>query len=144
MSRKTVLTFGAFDLIHPGHIRFLKRARALGDYLVVALVADEAINIVKGNGKPIIPLNDRVEIMEHMKSVDRVMTIDTYNPVPAMEELERKKIKVDVLVKGNDWEYIPGCEHVIKNGGKLVKLSYSDGFSTSDIIRKIRGSATKS
>jgi len=139
MPKRVVFTYGAYDLLHPGHVRFLKRARGLGDSLILALVTDDAIRIVKGNGKPVMPLKNRVEVMESVRYVDRVMTIDSYNPVPAMEKLKREGIKIDFLVKGNDWEYIPGCEYVVRNGGKLVKLHYTGGFSTTGMIKKIKG-----
>ena len=125
--------------MHPGHVRFLKRAKGLGDILVVALVGDSAINMLKGGGKPILPLKDRIEIIGSIRYVDSVVTIDTYDPTPAIKKLTKGGVKVDILVKGDDWEYIPGSEHVIRNGGKLVRLSYSEGFSTSDMIKKIRG-----
>ena len=131
---KVVYTYGVWDLLHPGHIAMLKKAKALGDKLIVGIVCDDAVKKLKGEDRPIQNHNDRLEIIKSIGIVDMAMLQKEYDPVPNMEE-----IKPDILVKGDDWEHIPGQEWMEKHGGKLVKPSYSKGWSTSETIKKIGG-----
>jgi rfaE bifunctional protein nucleotidyltransferase chain/domain len=136
MNAKTVYTYGAFDLLHPGHVILLEKAKALGTCLIVGVVADEPIKQLKGNDRPIMNVMDRMKLVSSLKCVDKVVLQPKYDPTEVLKELPTK---VDILVKGDDWEHIPGTETIEKMGGKLVKLPYSQGFSTSDIVKKIRG-----
>ena len=130
---KIVYTYGAFDLLHPGHINMLKKAKELGDVLYVGIVSDKAIRELKGSDRPIQNQDDRFALVNELKFVDYTLHQDDYNPVPNME-----KIMPDILVKGDDWDHIPGEEWIEEHGGKLVKPKYSSGWSTSATIKKIR------
>jgi D-glycero-beta-D-manno-heptose 1-phosphate adenylyltransferase len=130
---KIVYTYGAWDLLHPGHIKLLERAKSYGTYLVVGVVGDDAIKKLKGNDRPIQSLQDRCDIIASLKCVDEVMEQTDYNPVPNLE-----KVFPDILVKGDDWDYIPGEEWVKEHNKKLIKPSYSTGWSTSSMVKKIR------
>lgn len=135
-----VYTYGAFDLLHSGHIKLLEKAKALGDYLIVGIVADNPIKQLKGKDRPIQSQEDRINVVSHLNMVDKVMLQNTYDPHENIKKLYFKdSIRIDILAKGNDWDYIPGTKAIIEMGGKLVKLPYSKGFSTSDMIKKIRG-----
>lgn len=132
MYPKVVYTYGAWDLLHPGHIKLLEKAKSYGDVLYVGVVGDEAIKELKGEGRPIQTQVDRIEIVGSLKCVDVVMSQKDYDPVPNME-----KIKPSVLVKGDDWDIIPGVMWIEQHGGKLIKPSYSKEWSTSKIIKKV-------
>jgi len=131
---RVVYSFGAWDLLHPGHIRMLERAKALGNKLVVGVVGDNAVSQLKGVDRPIQPLIDRLRIVGALRCVDEVMVQDDYDPIPNM-----KKVKPDILVKGDDWDFIPGEDWIREHGEKLVKPSYSGEWSTSKTVKKIRG-----
>ena len=137
--RKIVYTYGVFDLLHPGHISLLERAKALGDYLIVGVVADKPVKDLKGKDRPIMKACDRLRIIEALRCVDLAVLQPEYDPSNDIENLSLCNIKVDILAKGDDWDYIPGTETVEKLGGKLIKLSYTQGSSTSDMVKKIRG-----
>jgi rfaE bifunctional protein nucleotidyltransferase chain/domain len=132
--KQLVFTNGCFDLLHPGHVRYLDQARALGDSLVVALNSDRSVRALKGEGRPILSQRERAEVMAALESVDYVTTFD--------EETPRELIAVllpDILVKGGDWpvEQIVGREEVEAAGGKVLSLAYVEGSSTTDIIERI-------
>lgn len=131
---KLVFTNGCFDLLHPGHLRYLARARAHGDRLVVAVNADRAVAALKGPGRPILPLEERMEILAALAAVDYVISFEELTPGRVIEEL-----KPDVLVKGGDWapEEIVGKDTVEKAGGQVLSLPYAPGYSTSAIIARI-------
>ncbi|MCH8907019.1 MAG: adenylyltransferase/cytidyltransferase family protein, partial [Candidatus Heimdallarchaeota archaeon] len=131
-NRKTVFTYGAFDILHPGHIRLLKRASKLGDKLIVGLVSDESVRELKGATRPAMSLEDRMELISAIRYVDEVYVMDSYDPVPLM-----KNLNINILTKGNDWDIIPGQEYAARMGIKIVKLSYSKHFSTSKLFEKI-------
>jgi D-glycero-beta-D-manno-heptose 1-phosphate adenylyltransferase len=130
---KTVYTYGAFDLIHPGHVILLNKAKSYGDYLVVGIVGDEAIKELKGPERPVQPIQDRMKIISSLKCVDQVIEQTDYDPIPNLE-----KINPDILVKGDDWEYIPGQDWIQEHGKKLIKPPYSGGWSSSAMIKKIK------
>jgi len=132
--KKVVYTFGAFDLLHPGHIKMLETARSFGDKLIVGIVGDKAIKDLKGKDRPIQNEEDRLRIVESLKCVDVAMKQKDYDPVPNLE-----KVKPDILVKGDDWDHIPGQEWIVKHGGKLIKPKYSKGWSTSSTVKKMGG-----
>lgn len=131
---KTVYTYGAFDLLHPGHIKMLEVAKSYGEKLVVGIVSDKAIKELKGKDRPIQNQEDRLRIIDSLKCVDVTMHQKEYDPVPNLE-----KVKPDILVKGNDWDYIPGQEWIEEHGGKIIKPSYHKGWSTSSTVQKMGG-----
>ena len=133
---KVVYTYGAFDLIHSGHVKLLERAKELGDFLIVGVVADDAIKELKGDDRPIQSVIDRMYMVGVLPFVNRVVMQRTYDP---SDNIENSDKDITILVKGDDWDYIPGEETIKERGGKLVKLPYTQGPSTSAIIKKIRG-----
>ncbi len=133
--KKIVYTYGAWDLIHPGHLIFLNRAKELGDYLIVGTVADKPIKELKGEERPVQKADDRNFLVSNFKCVDASLIQSEYDPSDILTSL----LRVDILTKGDDWEYIPGQETIEKLGGKLVKLGYSKSYSTSSTISRISG-----
>ena len=101
MNHKIVYTYGAFDLLHPGHVALLEKAKELGRELIVGIVADEPIRKLKGDDRPIQSWNDRATMVSALKCVNRVVYQPNYNPTSVLLELP---IKIDILVKGDDWE----------------------------------------
>lgn len=132
--KKIVYTYGAFDLLHPGHIKMLETAASYGDKLIVGIVGDKAIRDLKGKDRPIQNEKDRLRIVQSIKCVDIAMKQKDYDPEPNLE-----KVKPDILVKGDDWDHIPGQEWMEKHGGKLIKPKYSKGWSTSSTVKKMGG-----
>jgi len=133
--RRVVFTNGCFDLLHPGHIRALELARALGDALIVGLNSDASVRQLKGEGRPVIPEGERAEILAALESVDAVVIFDELTPRELISRL-----LPDVLVKGGDWpgDQIVGREEVEAAGGRVVSVPVVPGYSTSAILRKIR------
>ncbi|QQS33108.1 MAG: D-glycero-beta-D-manno-heptose 1-phosphate adenylyltransferase [Acidobacteriota bacterium] len=129
-----VFTNGCFDIIHPGHIDLLERAKALGDRLIVGLNSDRSVRSIKGPDRPIQNQVDRAAVLSGLRSVDEVIIFDEATP----EELIRK-IKPDVLVKGGDWPVteIVGADLVQSWGGKVVSLPLLPGYSSSAIIDRM-------
>jgi D-beta-D-heptose 7-phosphate kinase/D-beta-D-heptose 1-phosphate adenosyltransferase len=132
--RSLVFTNGCFDLLHPGHVRYLSAARALGDALVVALNSDRSVRVLKGHGRPILYQQERAEVIAALEAVDYVTIFDQETPRELIAEL-----LPDVLVKGGDWplDQIVGREEVEGAGGRVVSLPYLEGASTSEIIERI-------
>ena len=130
-----VYTYGAWDLLHPGHIIFLNRAKELGHYLVVGVISDNAIKELKGSNRPIQKESDRLFIVEHLSMVDRCLIQEEYDPSSILRGINR----LDILTKGDDWDYIPGQETIVELGGKMVKLSYTSSYSTSKTVEKLTG-----
>lgn len=133
--KRLVFTNGCFDLLHPGHVRYLNQARELGDALVVALNSDQSVRAIKGEGRPILTERERAEVMAALEAVDYVTIFDEETPRELIASL-----LPDVLVKGGDWttEQIVGREEVEAAGGKVLSLPYVEGLSTTDIIKRIR------
>ncbi len=133
--RRVVFTNGCFDLLHPGHIRSLELARALGDVLIVGLNSDASVRQLKGEGRPILPERERAEILAALESVDAVVIFDDLTPREVITRL-----LPDILVKGGDWpgDQIVGREEVEAAGGRVVSVPVVPGYSTSAILRKIR------
>jgi rfaE bifunctional protein nucleotidyltransferase chain/domain len=129
-----VFTNGCFDILHPGHVRYLSEARALGDRLVVAVNADEAVRKLKGNERPLMPLRERMEVLAALRSVDYVIAFEEETPAAVIEA-----ILPDVLVKGGDWskDRIVGRDTVEAAGGRVYSLPFAPGYSTSGIIERI-------
>ena len=136
--KKVVFTNGCFDLLHPGHLRSLEQARALGDVLIVGLNSDSSVCQLKGEGRPVIPERERAEILAALESVDAVVIFDAPTPREVIARL-----LPDVLVKGGDWpgDQIVGREEVEAAGGRVVSVPVVPGYSTSDILKKIRANA---
>lgn len=138
--KKIVFTNGCFDIIHRGHVDYLNRAKALGDYLVVALNSDESVRRLKGEGRPINKLEDRAFVVANLKAVDFVVSFDEDTPFEIISA-----IIPDVLVKGGDWsiENIVGRDIVEANGGKVYSLPYVENYSTTNIINKMKSTGSK-
>jgi D-beta-D-heptose 7-phosphate kinase/D-beta-D-heptose 1-phosphate adenosyltransferase len=136
---KVVFTNGCYDLLHPGHIRLLERARALGDRLIVAINSDSSIRRLKGPQRPILPEAERAELMAALAAVDAVTIFDEDTPHALLEAL-----LPDVLVKGADWSHwIAGREIVEGNGGAVQALPLEPDHSTTDIVNKILDTAVR-
>lgn len=131
---KIVFTNGCFDILHPGHTRYLETARSLGDALVVALNSDSSVRGIKGNKRPINSQADRAETLAALTAVDFVTIFDEPDPYRIISELQP-----DVLVKGGDWpiEKIVGRDIVQARGGRVVAVPYVTGASTTGLIEKI-------
>lgn len=133
LGKKVVFTNGCFDILHPGHIDLLRRARALGDVLVVAINSDASVARMKGPNRPIIPQHERAELLNGMEMVDFVCTFDEDTPLEAI-----LRIRPDVLVKGADWTAnIVGQAQVERWGGKVAALPLVEGYSTSEILERV-------
>ena len=132
---KVVFTNGVFDLLHPGHIRYLQDARALGDVLIVGINSDRSVRAIKGPERPITPENERAEILAALECVDAVAIFDEETPAEII-----RRIQPDVLVKGADWgpDNIVGRDTVEARGGRVVRMELSKGYSTSELIRKVK------
>jgi D-beta-D-heptose 7-phosphate kinase/D-beta-D-heptose 1-phosphate adenosyltransferase len=132
---RVVFTNGCFDLLHPGHVRYLGAARALGDILVVGLNSDASVRRLKGPGRPVLGVAERAEVMAGLAAVDHILVFDEDTPRALVAALAP-----DVLVKGADWaaDDIVGHEEVLRRGGRVVRIDLVPGVSTSEIIRRIR------
>ena len=134
-ARRVVITNGCFDLLHPGHIRCLEQARALGDHLIVAINSDASVRSLKGPGRPILPQQERAEILAALASVDYVTIFDAPTPRDLIARL-----LPDVLVKGGDWgpEEIVGRAEVESAGGRVVSIPVEPAYSTTAILDRMR------
>ena len=133
--RKVVFTNGVFDLLHPGHVRYLQDARRLGDALIVGLNSDRSVRANKGPERPITLETERAEILAALQVVDVVVVFDEETPHDVIAA-----VQPDVLVKGADWpeDGIVGRDIVEGRGGIVVRVPVEAGHSTSSIIEKIR------
>jgi len=133
--KKIVFTNGCFDILHYGHIFYLKKAKKLGDVLVVAVNSDSSIRKIKGKSRPIIPLKDRIRIIAALDCVDFVTSFNQKTPLSLI-----KTLKPDILVKGADWRIkdIVGSDLVKSYNGKIARIKFLDGYSTTNIIKKIK------
>ena len=134
--KRVVFTNGCFDVLHPGHIHSLETARALGDCLIVGLNGDESVRRLKGAGRPVIPAGERAEILASLECVDAVVVFEDLTPQKVIAAL-----LPDVLVKGGDWpgNQIVGREEVEAAGGRIVLVDTVPGYSTTEILKRIRG-----
>ena len=130
-----VFTNGVFDLLHPGHVRYLRSARALGHALVVAVNSDHSVREFKGPSRPINPGTERAEILLALECVDAVVVFDEPTPIDVI-----RRVCPDVLVKGADWGHdeIVGRDVVEAGGGRVVRVEMSPGHSTTGLIDLIR------
>ncbi|MDH3326198.1 MAG: bifunctional D-glycero-beta-D-manno-heptose-7-phosphate kinase/D-glycero-beta-D-manno-heptose 1-phosphate adenylyltransferase HldE [Gammaproteobacteria bacterium] len=133
--KKIVMTNGCFDLLHAGHIAYLEQARLLGDKLIVAVNSDDSVKRLKGNSRPIIPLEQRMAVLSGLSSVDWVVPFSEDTPERLM-----RAVLPDILVKGGDYqvEDIAGYGCVTENGGVVEVLQFLNGCSTSKIVEKIK------
>jgi len=133
--KRVVFTNGVFDLLHPGHVRYLKKARELGDSLFVGVNADASVRDNKGSGRPITPERERAEIVAALACVDAVIVFEQRTPHALISA-----IQPDILVKGADWaaNAIVGRDIVEARGGRVVRIAVEPGYSTTAILQKIR------
>ncbi|MBI5970656.1 MAG: D-glycero-beta-D-manno-heptose 1-phosphate adenylyltransferase [Deltaproteobacteria bacterium] len=132
--KKIVFTNGCFDIIHAGHVRYLNKAKSLGDVLVVGLNSDSSVREIKGGRRPICAQNERAEVLGALKPVDFIVVFNEPTPLKLIEA-----IKPDVLAKGADWAArdIVGNAVVRKNNGKIRRITLAKGRSTTNIIRRV-------
>jgi rfaE bifunctional protein nucleotidyltransferase chain/domain len=135
--KKVVFTNGVFDLLHPGHVRYLQHARRLGDLLVVGVNSDRSVKANKGPGRPITPEAERAELLGALACVDAVVIFEEDTPHDIIAVLQP-----DILVKGADWaeDAIVGRDVVEARGGRVVRIEVEEGHSTSALIQKVRAS----
>ncbi len=133
LGQTVVFTNGCYDILHPGHIRLLERARSLGDVLILALNTDASVQRLKGPSRPFFDQETRAQLALHLEAVDAVTFFDEDTPRELIAAL-----LPDVLVKGADWaHFIAGREEVEAAGGTVHALPLEPGFSTTDIAAKI-------
>ena len=134
--RKVVFTNGVFDLIHPGHVRYLREARSLGDALIVGVNGDESVRRNKGESRPVTLEDERAELIAALACVEAVTVFGEDTPAEVI-----RAIQPDVLVKGADWaaDQIVGRDTVEARGGKVVRIAVEEGHSTTALLRRIRG-----
>ncbi len=133
---QVVFSNGCFDIIHPGHSDYLSKAADLGDKLVIGLNTDRSVSRLKGSTRPVISEKDRARLLASFQFIDAVVFFDEDTPKNLIDTLVP-----DVLVKGKDYqiEDIVGADTVLKNGGRVETIELTAGFSTSELIRKIKG-----
>jgi len=133
--RKVVFTNGVFDLLHPGHVRYLRAARSEGDALIVGVNSDRSTRAIKGPVRPVVPEAERAEVLAALASVDAVVIFDEETP----DEIIRR-LQPDVLVKGADWpaDQIVGRGTVEARGGRVVRVPVIAGQSTTSIVERVR------
>lgn len=133
--RRVVFTNGVFDLLHPGHVRYLRFARSLGDVLIVGVNGDGSVRRNKGPARPITPDRERAELVAALACVDAVVIFDEDTPAEII-----RLVQPDVLVKGSDWpaDRIVGRDTVEARGGRVVLADVEPGFSTTALIDRIR------
>ena len=135
--KKIVFTNGCFDILHAGHVRYLKAARSLGDILILGLNSDQSVKKLKGEDRPINSEDDRLEVIDALESVDFVVIFDESTAENLVSE-----IKPDIYVKGGDYsiDNLPEGQIVLSYGGKVELIPLVAGRSTTNIIRKIEES----
>ena len=134
-NKKIVFTNGCFDILHVGHVRYLSKAKKLGNILIVGLNSDQSVKKLKGDNRPINIFEDRAMLLSSLRFVDLVIMFEEKTPENLI-----KKIKPDILVKGGDYDIkdIVGYKTVIENGGEVKVLGFQDGYSSSNYINKIK------
>lgn len=133
-SHKTVFTNGVFDLVHPGHLTYLAAAAGLGQRLIIGVNSDASVKRLKGDSRPVMPLEARMQLLAGLFFVDGVIAFDEDTPLELI-----KALKPDVLVKGGDYvvEDIVGHDEVLSWGGEVLTLPFVDGHSTTKLIEQI-------
>ena len=132
--KKVVFTNGCFDILHVGHIDYLNKARRSGDALIVALNSDASVRGIKGKGRPINKQADRAKVLAALYFVDYVTIFGSRTPEKLI-----KMLKPDILVKGSDWKVkdIVGADFVKSYGGKVLRIPFVNGYSTTSVIDKM-------
>jgi rfaE bifunctional protein nucleotidyltransferase chain/domain len=135
--KRVAFTNGCFDLLHRGHVRVLRAAKACADLLIVGINSDQSVKQIKGSARPVLPESDRCELLGAMEMVDYVILFNEPDPYSVISA-----IRPDVLVKGGDWntDKIIGADLVEEAGGEVVVVPYIQGFSTTEIIERIKNS----
>lgn len=134
--RRVAFTNGVFDLLHPGHVRYLRAAKRLGDVLVVGVNSDRSVRALgKGTDRPVVGERDRAEVLAALEMVDYVTIFDDATPLALI-----RAIAPDVLVKGGDWtvDRIVGADVVLARGGRVKSLPFAEGYSTTALVRRLR------
>ena len=133
--KTVVFTNGCFDILHRGHLHVLREAKACGDLLITGMNSDKSVRQIKGPARPVLPESDRSELLGALEMVDYVVLFDDPDPYKLISA-----IRPDVLVKGGDWsgERIVGADVVEEAGGRVAVIPYIKGFSTTEIIERIR------
>jgi D-beta-D-heptose 7-phosphate kinase/D-beta-D-heptose 1-phosphate adenosyltransferase len=131
---RVVFTNGVYDLLHRGHVEYLEEARALGDRLVVGVNSDASVRRLKGPTRPIVPQDERAELIAALACVDLALIFEDDTPLALIEA-----VAPDVLVKGADWaeDAIVGSEFVKARGGRVERIALREGLSTSTIVKRI-------
>ena len=134
-NKKIVFTNGCFDILHAGHVRYLKESKKFGDILIVGLNSDISVKKIKGESRPINPEMDRAEVLAGLEAVNYIVLFDETSPVKLLEE-----IKPDIYTKGADYtvETLPEAKTVLSYGGKIEFIKFLEGRSTTKIIDKIK------
>ena len=134
-SLKVVFTNGCFDILHPGHVIYLERAKKLGDKMIIGLNSDDSVKRLKGNERPVNPFNDRAVLLAAFAFVDAVVKFEEDTPLKLI-----KLLNPDVLVKGKDYDIsnIVGADYVVANGGTVETIKLEKSYSTTSIIKKIK------
>lgn len=134
-NKKIVFTNGCFDILHAGHVRYLKESKKFGDILIVGLNSDISVKKIKGETRPINPEMDRAEVLAGLEAVNYIVLFDETSPVKLLEE-----IKPDIYTKGADYtvETLPEAKTVLSYGGKIEFIKFLEGRSTTKIIDKIK------
>jgi rfaE bifunctional protein nucleotidyltransferase chain/domain len=131
--KTVVFTNGCYDILHPGHIRLLEKARSLGDLLILALNTDASVSRLKGPTRPLISETERTRMALMLEAVDAVTMFDEDTPRELIAE-----VLPDILIKGADWaHFIAGREEVEAAGGKVMALALEPGFSTTNIVEEL-------
>src|SRR5690348_16357769 len=131
--KTVVFTNGCYDLLHPGHIRLLEKARNLGDVLILALNTDDSVRRLKGPSRPLIPERDRADMALELECVDAVTLFDEDTPRELIAT-----VLPDILIKGADWaHFIAGREEVEAAGGRVLALALEPGYSTTGMVEEI-------
>lgn len=133
-NKTIVFTNGCFDIIHAGHVRYLNKAKSLGDVLIVGLNSDASVKLIKGDKRPIVPQEERAEVLSGLEAVDYVVLFNEPTPIKLINA-----VLPDILVKGADWasQEIVGADIVRAKGGRVARIKLVKGKSTTNIIKKI-------
>ncbi len=134
-NKKIVMTNGCFDILHAGHVRYLKESKKYGDVLILGLNSDKSVRALKGETRPINGEMDRAEVLSGLEAVNYIVLFDEISPLNLLEE-----IKPDIYTKGADYtvETLPEAKTVMKNGGEIKFIDLVEGRSTTKIIDKIK------
>lgn len=133
--QRIVFTNGCFDLMHPGHVEYLEAARAQGERLVIGLNSDRSVRALKGATRPILPEAARARLLAALAAIDAVVIFDEDTPAALIEQ-----VRPEVLAKGADYQIheVVGADFVQSYGGQVALIEFVEGYSTSDIVRRIR------